>query len=100
MYRRSIRPTIDGANADQNIFWGCFGILDEHIKVAALSKDACIDQLILWFILSAPAVGVNQIIIGIGRLRVLIEHLHIGVGRSEERRVGKECRSRCWSDHE
>ena len=29
----------------------------------------------------------------------IIDRLINGVGRSEERRVGKECRSRWWTEH-
>src|SRR5260221_6265122 len=75
-----IRPAIDRADADQYIVWGCLGILDEHIEVAVLGEDPSVDQLVLWLVLAAPLVGVDEIIIGIGCLRVLVEHLHVGVG--------------------
>src|SRR3989442_15056664 len=52
------------------------------------------------FEFSLLVVGVTKIVIGQPEIRPALEHLliEIGRGRSEERRVGKECRSR-WSPY-
>ena len=75
------RTAVVDGDLDQDILRGRLGVLDEHVKVAVLVEHAGIDQLILE-VLPAPApVGLDQVVVGVGRLRILVEVLHIRMGR-------------------
>ena len=85
MQRRLIRPAVDGANPDEYVVYVCFGVLDEYVEVAILVEDACMDQLELRLVFSAPAIFFHNPLIGILSLRITIESLHVGVaGRAVE----------------
>ena len=57
------------------------GELDEHVPVAVLVEDAGVEQLVLELGLRAAPVLRHQLSVGVLRLRVLVEHLHVRVGR-------------------
>ena len=57
------------------------GVLDEDVEVAVVVEDAGVEQLVLHLVAGAPAVRLHQIGVGIGRLRVLVEVLHVRVRR-------------------
>ena len=69
------------ADLDQQILRVPLGIFDEHVKIAVVVEDAGVQQLVLQVVAAAPATGVQQICIGVRGLWVLVEILHIRVGR-------------------
>ena len=76
-----LRAAIVHADLDQEVFWAGLRVLDEHIEVAILIEDTGVEQLVLE-VLPAPAtVGRDQLVVGVRRLRVLVEVLHERVGR-------------------
>ena len=75
------RAAIVDGDLDQDVLGGRLGILDEHVKVAILIEHAGIDQLVLE-VLPAPApVGLDQVGVRVGCLRILVEVLHVRMGR-------------------
>ena len=57
------------------------GVLHEDVEVAVVIEDAGVEELILHLVPGAPAVRLHQVGVGKGRLRVLVEVLHVRVGR-------------------
>ena len=54
---------------------------DEHVEVAVLIEHPGVEQLVLELLLRAAAVGLDEVGVGEFDLGVLVEHLHVGVGR-------------------
>src|SRR5207253_10436762 len=52
----------------------------ENIKVAIIVENAGIQKLVLELLPTTRLIGTHQVVVGIGRLRVLVERLHIGMG--------------------
>ena len=75
------RPTVDGRDLHQDVFRTGLGVLHEDVEVAVVLEDAGVEEFILHLVPGAPAVRLHQIGVGIGRLRVLVEILHVRVGR-------------------
>src|SRR5262245_15855276 len=80
--RSRFRPSVAEADLDQDILRSLLGVLHEHIKVAIAIEDAGVQQFIFHFVAVAPSVGFDQVIVGIGGLRIFVQILHIGVSRS------------------
>ena len=57
------------------------GVLGEHVEVAILIEHACVQQLVLELLSAAAAVGFDEVAVGIGRLRVLVEIPYVGVSK-------------------
>ena len=76
-----LRAAIVDADLDQNVFRRLFGILDEHVEVAILIEYARVEQFVFEFIASAAAARLDKIAIGECRLRILVEVLHVRMGR-------------------
>ena len=81
MERGRFFPPVAQADLDEYIVGGFLGILDEDIKVAILVKHARVEQLILRLRAIAAPVRLHEIVIGVGRLGILVEIFHVGVGR-------------------
>jgi hypothetical protein len=75
------RTAIVHGDLNQEIFRRGLGVFDEHVEVAVLAEDAGVEQLVFEILPAAATVGLDEIVIGIGRLRVLVEILHVRVGR-------------------
>ena len=73
-------PIVD-ADLDQDILGRFLGVFHEHVEVTVLVEDAGVDQFVLGFLAASAAVGEHQLIIRIGGLRILVEVLHVGMGR-------------------
>ena len=71
---------VDG-DLDQDVLGRLLGILDEHVEVAILVEDAGVEQFVLEFAAAAAAAGLDEIGVGKGRLRILVEVLHVRMGR-------------------
>jgi hypothetical protein len=69
-----------GRDLDQDVLWGLFGVFDEEIKIAVVIKNAGVEQFVLKVIGGTLAICLDQIIVGIGRLRIFVQLLHIGMG--------------------
>jgi len=69
------------AEANQQLLGGRFGILDEHVEVAVVIEHARVQQLIFQRQPVPLAVGPHQVLVGIRRLGILVEVLHVGMRR-------------------
>ena len=79
--RRRLRaPVLDG-NLDEDVLRGRLGVFHEHVEVAVLIEHARIQQLVLGFVAAPAPVGVDQVAVRVRRLGVLVEVLHVRVGR-------------------
>ena len=65
------------ADLNQQVLRRLLGILDEHIEVPIVIEHTGVEQLVLEFVATAPSAGVNKIGIRKGRLRILVEILHV-----------------------
>ncbi len=79
-FRRLRAAVVDG-DLDQDILGRFLGVFHEHIEIAVLVKHAGVEQLILEFVTTAVAVGSDKLVVGISRLRILVELLHVGMRR-------------------
>ena len=66
----------------EQIFWPGLGVLDEDIEVAVVVEDAGVQQFVLGLVLAPAATFLDELAVGELALRVLVEHLEVGVGRS------------------
>ena len=74
-----LRPAVGSRNANEDIHRAGFGVLGVDVPVLALVEDASILQLKLRLRDSSPLVLLHQPAVGVGRLRVLVQGLHVGV---------------------
>ena len=81
MERSCFFPQVADADLDAHVVGGFLRVFHEHIAVAVVVEDARIQQFVLRLCLAAQAIGDDKIVIGISRVRVLVEILHVGVGR-------------------
>ena len=65
---------------NQHVLRRRFGVFHEDIEVAVFIEHTRVEQLIFRLAAAAVAVRRNQIAVWVGRLRVLVEVLHVGVG--------------------
>ena len=76
-----VRSPVDRRDLHQDVFRAGLGVLHEDVEVAVVVEDAGVEELVLHLVPRPPAVGLDQIGVGKGRLRVLVEVLHVRVGR-------------------
>ncbi len=76
MQLRWIRATVGGGDPYQQVFGTLLAVLDEHIEIPVAIEHPGIEQLVLHFRAAARGVRPDEIIVGIGGLRVLVEILH------------------------
>ena len=76
-----VRSAVGRGDLHQDVIGRAFGVLDEHVEVPVVVEDAGIEQLVLHVVARALAVRPYQVAVRIGRLRVLVEILHVRVGR-------------------
>ena len=81
MQLRRLRRPVRHRDTDQNVVRGRLRILHRHIEVAIVVKQPRILDLILILVARAPAVFLQQIVVGEGRLRILVERLLVAVRR-------------------
>ena len=75
------RAAIVNADLDQHIFGRCLGVLNENIEVAVLIEDAGVDQFVFRLAAAAFAIGRDEIVVRICRLRILVKILHVRMRR-------------------
>ena len=68
-------------DADEDVFGAAFGVFHEDVEVPVLVEDAGVEQLVLHLLAGAAAIRLDQVAVRVGRLRVLVEILHVRVGR-------------------
>ena len=71
---------VDG-DLDQDVFGRLLGVFDEHVEVAILVEHAGVEQFVLELVAAAAAAGLDEVGVGEGRLRILVEVLHVRMGR-------------------
>src|SRR3954466_5739076 len=76
-----LRSAIRRRDPYEDIFGRLLGIFDEDIEIPILVEDSCVEEFVFHLMAAPPAVGLQEIAIWEGRLRILIEILHVGVGR-------------------
>jgi len=82
------RSPIADADFNQDVLGIGFGVFDEDIEITVFVENSGIEQFIFQFVPAAIAVGGDQVLIGVSRLRILIEVLHVGVrGRAIQVKV-------------
>ena len=69
---RRFGSAIDGTDANENVFHFSLSILNKHVEVAVLIKDASVHQLKLWSAFAAPSIFFDQLGVRKFRLRVLV----------------------------
>src|SRR6266567_2866956 len=79
MNRGGLRPPIAYADLDQDILRSVLGVLHEYVKVAIPLEDAGVQQLILHVAPVAAPIGLDQVAVREGLLRILVQVLHVGV---------------------
>ncbi len=78
---RRLRAAVLDRDLDEDVLRAGLRILDEDVEVAALGKDARVEQLVLGLLDRAPAVLLDQLPVRVFRVRVLVQVLHVRVRR-------------------
>src|SRR5439155_6402012 len=81
MKRGGFRSAIAHADLDQDVLRCILGVLYEHVEVPITVEDTGAQQFIL-HVAAVALVGSDQVVVGEGRLRVLVQILHVRVRRS------------------
>ena len=79
--RRFLGPAIGDGQAQQDVVGARLGIFDVDIEIAVVVEDAGIDDLEFGLPAVAPRVFLHQEVVGKCRLRILVEHAGVAVGR-------------------
>ena len=75
------RPPVGRGDLHQDVLRAPLGVLHEDVEVAVFLEDAGVEELVLHLVAGAPPVRLHQVGVGIGRLGILVEVLHVRVGR-------------------
>ncbi len=81
VHGRLLRPAVGHGDAPSDVLGGRLGVLDDDVEVAVLLEDAGVDQLELGFALGATRRLLDELLVGVRRVRVEIAHPQVGVGR-------------------
>ena len=76
-----VRSPVGRRDPHQDVFGIPLGVLHEDVEIAVLIEDAGVEEFVLHLLPGPPTVRPDEILIGKGRLGVLVEVLHVGVGR-------------------
>ena len=76
-----VRSPVGRRNPYQDVFRPGFGVLHEDVEVSVLVENARVEQFVLHVVAVPPAVRLHQVGVGKGRLRILVETLHVRVRR-------------------
>ncbi len=76
-----VRSAVLDGDPDENVLHGGLRVFDEDVEVPIAVKDARVEQLELGHVAPAARVLVGQARIRERRLWILVEPLHVGVGR-------------------
>ena len=78
---RRLGPAIVDADLDQDVFGRFLGVFHEHVEITVLVEDARVEQFVLELLAAPSAIGFDQVVVRVGRLRILVEVLHVRVRR-------------------
>src|SRR5262249_16238974 len=81
MERGRFGASVPDADLNQQVLGRVLGILNEDVGVTVIVRDDSVEQLIFTLATAPLPVGPHQIVIWVSPLRVLVEVLHVGVGR-------------------
>ena len=76
-----LRPAVGHRDLHQDVLGADLGVLDEDVEVPVALEDPGVEELVLHLLPAPPAVGLHQVVVGEGGLRVLVEVLHVRMGR-------------------
>src|SRR5215469_15228305 len=76
-----MRPAVCDGDANQDIFAGRFRVFGENVEVSAMVENAGLFEFEFWLGTGADPVLNDQAFVWKGRLRVLVQMLHVRVGR-------------------
>ena len=77
-----LRPAVPDADPDEDVLRRRLRVFDEHVEVPVVVEDAGVDQLEFGLVARAVGVRGHELVVRIRPLRVLVEVLHVRVGRS------------------
>ena len=75
------RPAIVHGHPNEDVLRPLLRVLHEHVKIPVVGEHARIEQFVFELFPRSPSVGLDQVPVGIFPLRVLVEILHVRVGR-------------------
>ena len=78
---RRVGPAVEDADSNQHVLRRRLRIFDEDVEVAVLVEHAGVEQLVFWLVLAPAAVGCDEVVVREGRLRILVQVLHVRVRR-------------------
>ena len=81
MQDRRLGTAIGDRHADQNVAWGRLGVFDGDIEIALFGENPSIEELIFGLGASAPAVYLEQFLVGKGSVGILVERPAVAVRR-------------------
>ena len=84
---RRLRTAVVDRHADQDVLRSGLGVLDEDVEVPVVVEDPGVEQLVLELLARPPPIRLEEVPVRELALRVLVEVLHVRVGR---RRVDVE----------
>ena len=73
-------PVVHG-ESNEDVFGRGFRVLDAHVEVAIIVEHPGVDELIFAILAGPLLIGRDEVRIGVGTLRVLVEVLHVRVRR-------------------
>ena len=76
-----LRAAVVDGDLDQDVFGRLLGIFHEHVEVAVLVEHARVEQFVLHLVPAAAAAGLDKVGVRERRLRILVEVLHVRMGR-------------------
>src|SRR5262249_43354155 len=81
--RGRIGSAIDRHDAAEDVFGVCLGVLDEYIEIAVAQESFTqgIEQFEFTLGLGALTIDLHELVVRISDLRILIQHLHVGMRR-------------------
>ena len=81
MNRRCLRAAVRRGDPDEAFFRRRLGVFDDDVEVAVFVEHAGVDELVLELLARAARVGLHEVVVREGGLRVFVEPLHVGVRR-------------------
>ena len=82
---RRYATTVAHRDANQHVVGCRLGVFDEHVEVAIVVEHPGVEQFVLRLVFAAAAIGLDQVAVREGRLRILVQILHVRVRGVESR---------------
>src|ERR1700689_2069355 len=79
MQQRGLGASITDADFDQQIVGRRLRVFNKNVEVPIVVENARVQQLVFLFVARALAVGLDDVVVRRGALRILVEVLHVGV---------------------